>query len=128
MAQHLAHIALLVKDYDEALSFYVSKLGFRLIEDTCIIASKRWVLIAPPGSGQCNILLAKAEGSEQLKCVGNQSAGRVFLFLHTNDFENDYQNLLLNNIKIVRQPTNEAYGTVLVFSDLYGNLWDLIDI
>ena len=128
MAQHLAHIALLVKDYDEALSFYVSKLGFRLIEDTCISASKRWVLIAPPGSGQCNILLAKAEGSEQLKCVGNQSAGRVFLFLHTNDFENDYQNLLLNNIKIVRQPTNEAYGTVLVFSDLYGNLWDLIDI
>ena len=128
MAQHLAHIALLVKDYDEALSFFVSKLGFRLIEDTCISASKRWVLIAPPGSGQCNILLAKAEGSEQLKCVGNQSAGRVFLFLHTNDFENDYQNLLLNNIKIVRQPTNEAYGTVLVFSDLYGNLWDLIEI
>ena len=128
MAQHLAHLALLVKDYDEALSFYVSKLGFRLIEDTCISASKRWVLIAPPGSGQCNILLAKAEGSEQLKCVGNQSAGRVFLFLHTNDFENDYQNLLLNNIKIVRQPTNEAYGTVLVFSDLYGNLWDLIEI
>ena len=128
MAQHLAHIALLVKDYDEALSFYVNKLGFILIEDTQISETKRWVLIAPPGNGGCNLLLAKAVGSEQLNCVGNQSGGRVFLFLHTDDFENDYQNLLHHNINIVRQPVQQAYGTVLVFSDLYGNLWDLIGV
>ncbi len=128
MAQHLAHIALLVKDYDEALSFYVNKLGFILIEDAQISETKRWVLIAPPGNGGCNLLLAKAVGSEQLNCVGNQSGGRVFLFLHTDDFENDYQNLLHHNINIVRQPVQQAYGTVLVFSDLYGNLWDLIGV
>ena len=128
MAQHLAHIALLVKDYDEALSFYVNKLGFILIEDTQISETKRWLLIAPPGNGGCNLLLAKAVGSEQLNCVGNQSGGRVFLFLHTDDFENDYQNLLHHNINIVRQPVQQAYGTVLVFSDLYGNLWDLIGV
>ena len=128
MAQHLSHIALLVKDYDEALSFYVNKLGFTLIEDTPISDIKRWVLISPPGKGHCNLLLAKAVGSEQLNCVGNQSGGRVFLFLHTDDFANDYQNLLDHKINIVRQPVQEAYGRVLVFSDLYGNLWDLIGV
>ncbi len=128
MAQHVAHIALLVKDYDEAILFYVNKLRFTLIEDTPICDSKRWVLIAPTGNGHCNLLLAKAVGSEQLNCVGNQSGGRVFLFLHTDDFENDYQNLLHQNIKIVRQPVQEVYGRVVVFSDLYGNLWDLIGV
>ncbi len=126
MAQHLAHIALLVKDYDEALSFYVNKLRFKLIEDTRISDAKRWVLIAPPGNGDCNLLLAKAVGSEQLNCVGNQSGGRVFLFLHTDDFDNDYQYLLHHAINIVRHPVQEAYGKVVVFEDLYGNLWDLI--
>lgn len=126
MPQHLAHIALVVADYDEAIEFYTQKLGFTLIEDTAMSETKRWVRVSPPGSEGCQLLLAKAANDEQRSRVGNQTGGRVFLFLHTDDFWRDYQNLLNQNIKIVRQATEEPYGTVAVFEDLYGNLWDLI--
>jgi catechol 2,3-dioxygenase-like lactoylglutathione lyase family enzyme len=124
--QHIAHIALLVKDYDEAIAFYVKKLKFDLIEDTQLTETKRWVLVAPHGSVECKILLAKAVGAEQENQIGNQSGGRVFLFLHTDNFHHDYQNLIDNQITIVRPPSTEPYGTVAVFADLYGNKWDLI--
>ena len=127
MKQHIAHIALVVDDYDDAIAFYTQKLHFTLIEDTVLSETKRWVLIAPPGSTGCCLLLAKAANDTQKSRVGNQTGGRVFLFLHTDNFLRDYQNLLHHNIKIVRQPITEAYGTVAVFEDLYGNLWDLIE-
>jgi catechol 2,3-dioxygenase-like lactoylglutathione lyase family enzyme len=126
MNQQIAQIAILVKDYDEAIEFYTQKMNFDLIEDTKLSEIKRWVLVAPKGSDGCRLLLAKAVG-EQNHAVGNQSGGRVFLFLHTDDFERDYQNLLKNNIKIIREPSEEAYGKVCVFADLYGNFWDLIE-
>ena len=126
MKQKIAHIALLVADYDEAISFYVDKLHFDLIEDTALSETKRWVLIAPKGSQDFSLLLAKADGAIQKQSIGNQSGGRVFLFLNTDNFDRDYQNLKDNNIEIVREPKTEAYGKVLVFKDLYGNLWDLI--
>lgn len=126
MKQQLAHISLVVNDYDEAIQFYTQKLHFDLIEDTQLSETKRWVLVAPKGSA-CALLLAKAANEEQRSRVGNQTGGRVFLFLHTDDFERDYQNLLEREIKIVRPPTKEPYGTVAVFKDLYGNLWDLIE-
>jgi catechol 2,3-dioxygenase-like lactoylglutathione lyase family enzyme len=126
MPQKIAQIALVVNDYDEAIEFYTKKLHFTLIEDTVLSETKRWVVIAPQNSTGCNLLLAKAANEEQLKCVGNQTGGRVFLFLHTDNFDGDYQNLLTNNITIVREPSIEAYGKVAVFADLYGNLWDLI--
>jgi catechol 2,3-dioxygenase-like lactoylglutathione lyase family enzyme len=125
--QSLAHIALVVKDYDEAISFYTEKLGFTLVEDTVLSNTKRWVLIAPPGSNGCQILLAKAANEEQLSRVGNQTGGRVFLFLHTDNFKRDYQQLLDHQVKIIREPSVEPYGTVAVFEDLYGNKWDLIE-
>lgn len=127
MKQNIAQIALVVADYDEAIEFYTRKLHFRLIEDTILSESKRWVRIAPPGSTECCILLAKAANDEQLSRVGNQTGGRVFLFLYTDDLARDYQNLLDHEIHIVRGPSVEAYGTVTVFADLYGNLWDLIE-
>lgn len=127
MNQHIAHISLLVADYDEAIKFYTQKLNFTLIEDTPISEDKRWVLVAPSGSRECCLLLAKASSEEQKKHVGNQTGGRVFLFLHTDNFERDYQNLIQENIRIVREPKQESYGTVAVFADLYGNLWDLIE-
>jgi catechol 2,3-dioxygenase-like lactoylglutathione lyase family enzyme len=127
MNQFIAHLALVVKDYDEAINFYTRKLGFRLLEDTILSETKRWVIVAPPGTGQCSLLLAKANGPEQLKTVGNQTGGRVFLFLYTDDFYRDYQALLEKGIHFVRQPVKEVYGTVAVFEDLYGNLWDLIE-
>lgn len=127
MNQHIAHIALLVRDYDEAIAFYVDKLKFKLIEDTKLTGVKRWVLVAPPGSMECKLLLAKAIGPEQENQIGKQSGGRVFLFLHTDNFQRDYQNLLDQQITIVRPPSQEAYGTVAVFEDLYGNKWDLIE-
>lgn len=127
MKQTIAQIALVVADYDEAIEFYTRKLHFRLIEDTILSESKRWVRIAPPGSTECCILLAKAANDEQLSRVGNQTGGRVFLFLYTDDLARDYQNLLDHEIQIVREPSVEAYGTVTVFADLYGNLWDLIE-
>ena len=125
--QTLAHIALVVKDYDEAINFYTEKLGFTLVEDTVLSNTKRWVLIAPPGSIGCQILLAKAASEEQLSRVGNQTGGRVFLFLHTDNFKRDYQQLLDHQVKIIREPSVEPYGTVAVFEDLYGNKWDLIE-
>ncbi len=126
MKQKIAHIALLVADYDEAISFYVDKLHFDLIEDTALSETKRWVLVAPKGSLEFSLLLAKADGNFQKQSIGNQSGGRVFLFLNTDNFDRDYQNLKDNNIEIVREPKTEAYGKVLVFKDIYGNLWDLI--
>jgi catechol 2,3-dioxygenase-like lactoylglutathione lyase family enzyme len=127
MKQSIAHISLLVDDYDEARDFYIHKLNFSLVEDTVLDMAKRWVLISPPGSAGCNLLLAKAANEEQKSRVGNQTGGRVFLFLYTDDFDRDYQNLLEHDITIVRQPVKEIYGTVAVFADLYGNLWDLIE-
>ena len=126
MKQKIAHIALLVADYDEAISFYVDKLHFDLIEDTALSETKRWVLVAPKGSQEFSLLLAKADGNFQKQNIGNQSGGRVFLFLNTDNFDRDYQNLKDNNIEIVREPKTVAYGNVLVFKDIYGNLWDLI--
>jgi catechol 2,3-dioxygenase-like lactoylglutathione lyase family enzyme len=124
--QELAHISLLVKDYDEAIEFYTKKLNFKLIEDTPLSDTKRWVLVAPPGSAGCCLLLAKAANKEQESRIGNQTGGRVFLFLHTDNFDNDFENLKEKNINIIRGPNEEPYGTVAVFEDLYGNLWDLI--
>lgn len=126
MNQQLAHITIMVKDYDEAIAFYTRKLGFQLREDQRISDTKRWVLVTPKGSS-CSLLLAKAANEEQLSKVGDQTGGRVFLFLHTDNFKRDYQGLLDKNIKIVREPICEPYGTVVVFEDLYGNLWDLIE-
>jgi catechol 2,3-dioxygenase-like lactoylglutathione lyase family enzyme len=127
MNQRLAHIAIVVKDYDEAIKFYREKLHFDLIEDTQLSETKRWVLVKPKGKEGCCLLLAKAATEEQQSRVGNQTGGRVFLFLHSDDFERDFQNLLDNQIEIVRQPSKEEYGTVAVFKDLCGNLWDLIE-
>jgi catechol 2,3-dioxygenase-like lactoylglutathione lyase family enzyme len=126
MNQFIAQLALVVKDYDEAIGFYTQKLGFRLTEDMKLTETKRWVIVTPPGSGSCSLLLAKAANPEQLKAVGNQTGGRVFLFLYTDDFYRDYQVMLENGIHFVRQPLKEEYGTVAVFEDLYGNLWDLV--
>lgn len=125
MTHRLAHIAILVHDYDEAIHFYTKKLNFIILEDTVLSENKRWVIVAPNGSA-CSLLLARASTEEQKSRIGNQTGGRVFLFLYTDDIESDYKNLTANNVKITRQPTTEAWGTVLVFEDLYGNLWDLI--
>jgi catechol 2,3-dioxygenase-like lactoylglutathione lyase family enzyme len=126
MKQNLALVALVVADYDEAITFYTRILKFRLVEDTKMSELKRWVVVSPPGSTGCNLLLAKAATDEQTTRVGNQTGGRVFLFLHTDNFERDYANLIANQVKIAREPSHETYGTVAVFADLYGNLWDLI--
>lgn len=127
MKQQIAHIALVVRDYDEAIEFYTQKLHFTLIEDTQLSETKRWVLIAPRGSDGCRLLLAKAATDEQNSRIGNQTGGRVFLFLYTDDFGRDYQNLQDQGITIIREPSVELYGTVAVFEDLYGNLWDMIE-
>jgi len=127
MNQRLAQVAVIVNDYDEAIHFYTKKLYFTLVEDTKLSETKRWVLVKPKGVSGCRLLLARADNDEQAGRIGNQTGGRVFLFLHTDDFERDYQNLLSNKIEIVRPPQKEAYGTVVVFKDLYGNLWDLIE-
>lgn len=127
MRQKIIHISILVDDYDEAIDFYIKRLNFELIEDTKISDTKRWVLVKPKGNGECCLLLAKAVTEEQKKFIGNQSGGRVFLFLNTEDFERDYSNLIKNNITIVREPSDEIYGKVAVFMDLYGNKWDLIE-
>ncbi len=127
MKQKIAHVALLVDEYDEAISFYTQKLNFTLVEDTKLGEGKRWVLIAPPGSTECCLLLAKAANEDQKTRVGNQTGGRVFLFLNTDNIERDYLNLLKHHVTIVREPVRESYGTVAVFADLYGNLYDLIE-
>jgi catechol 2,3-dioxygenase-like lactoylglutathione lyase family enzyme len=126
MKQKIAHIALVVKDYDEAIKFYSEKLDFQILEDTRLSEDKRWVLIAPPGAEECCILLAKAVNARQSSCIGNQTGGRVFLFLYTDDFWRDYNKMLDRNINFIRPPKEENYGLVAVFEDLYGNLWDFI--
>jgi lactoylglutathione lyase len=127
MHQHLNAIALVVRDYDEALEFYTRALAFVVVEDTIISADKRWVVVAPPGSGNgSKILLAKAANERQLSAVGNQCGGRVFLFLHTDDFERDYQRMKKAGVEFLEEPREEVYGRVVVFQDLYGNRWDLI--
>ena len=129
MTQYIAQFALIVDDYDDAIDFYTKKLHFQLLEDTQVSETKRWVRIATQGSNDqnCHILLAKASGEQQKNAIGNQTGGRVFLFLHTDDFERDYQNLLYHKIKIYRDRSTESFGKVVVFEDLYGNLWDLIE-
>ncbi|MDQ6756562.1 MAG: VOC family protein [Bacteroidota bacterium] len=127
MKQSIAHIALVVNDYDEAINFYTKKLNFTLVEDTPQSETKRWVLVAPPGSEGCSLLLAKGVGDAQKSRIGNQTGGRVFLFLRTDDFWRDYENMKAKEIVFVRDPKVEEYGTVAVFKDLYGNLWDLIE-
>ena len=127
MKQNLAHISLLVNDYDEAIKFYTQTLHFVLLEDKVMSPTKRWVIIAPQGSTGTSILLVKASNEGQQNRVGNQTGGRVFLFLYTDDIKRDYQNLLDKKVIIVEELTNKPHGTVLVFADLYGNLWDLIE-
>jgi catechol 2,3-dioxygenase-like lactoylglutathione lyase family enzyme len=126
MKQKIAHITLVVADYDEAIQFYTEKLSFRLIEDTRLTDTKRWVIVAPPGANECCLLLAKAADQKQRATIGNQSGGRVFLFLFTDDFWRDYKNMCTKGIQFVRPPKKEEYGIVAVFEDLYGNLWDLL--
>lgn len=127
MKQSLKHISILVDGYDKDINFYINKLHFDLKEDTFISDTKRWVVVTPKGSNGCSLLLAKAANTGQANRIGNQTGGRVFLFLYTDDFKRDYQNLLNNGITIVRGPVNERWGRVVVFADLYGNLWDLIE-
>lgn len=126
MKRRLAHVSLLVREYDEAIRFFVGKLQFTLVEDTPLDETKRWVLLAPSGDATCLILLARASNEEQLQHVGQQTGGRVFLFLHTDDFWRDYRVYNDAGVEFVRGPVEEPYGTVAVFRDLYGNLWDLI--
>jgi catechol 2,3-dioxygenase-like lactoylglutathione lyase family enzyme len=127
MKQRIAHIALVVKDYDDAIEFYTKKLDFDLIEDTKLSEEKRWVVIAPPGAKECSLLLAKAANETQEGSIGNQTGGRVFLFLFTDDFQRDYENMVARGVSFVRPPKDELYGRVAVFEDLYGNQWDLLE-
>lgn len=129
MKQYIGLTALVVKDYDEAITFYVEVLGFELIEDSYIPQQdKRWVVVAPPGAKESKLLLARGVGRNQLVRIGNQTGGRVFLFLFCDDFWRDYERYSGAGIRFVREPRNEAYGTVAVFEDLYGNLWDLLEL
>ncbi|MES2520562.1 MAG: VOC family protein [Bacteroidota bacterium] len=127
MNKKIVHIALVVDDYDEAIQFYIEKLDFVLIEDTILNPDKRWVVISPNKNSDCGILLAKATNGEQRSRVGNQTGGRVFLFLETDNFNRDYKKMTELNVNFIRSPSQEEYGTVAVFEDLYGNLWDLIE-
>ncbi len=127
MHQRIAHIALVVKDYDEAIEFYTQKLDFTLLEDTRIDEKKRWVMVAPPGAKECCLLLAKAANERQTESIGNQTGGRVGFFLFTDDFWRDYNKMVERKINFVRPPSEFEYGTVAVFEDLYGNMWDLIE-
>jgi catechol 2,3-dioxygenase-like lactoylglutathione lyase family enzyme len=127
MAQKIVKIALVIDDYDKAIEYYTKKLNFSLLEDTVLSLEKRWVIVAPKDTIGCALLLAKASTAQQESRIGNQTGGRVFLFLHTNNFDQDHQNLLHHQIKIIREPVTESWGRVLVFEDLYGNLWDLIE-
>jgi len=129
MKQSIVHIALIVRDYDEAIEFYTKKLHFMLVEDTYQPEqNKRWVVVAPPGSNGTTLLLAKASKPEQEVCIGNQSGGRVFLFLNSDDFWRDYNDMLANGVHFVREPKKDSYGMVAVFEDLYGNKWDLLQL
>ena len=127
MKQSLGLVSLVVGDYDEALEFFVGKLGFELVEDTYVPEqSKRWVVVSPPGATESRLLLAKASSAEQVSRIGAQTGGRVFLFLHTDDFWRDYERYKARGVEFVRPPRQESYGTVAVFTDLYGNMWDLL--
>ncbi len=126
MAQHIAALALVVPDYDHALAFYVGTLGFDLVEDTVLSPEKRWVLVAPPGARECRILLAKAASAEQVRAIGNQTGGRVFLFLATDDFDRDHSRMLGAGVQFLEPPRTEVYGKVAQFRDPYGNKWDLV--
>jgi catechol 2,3-dioxygenase-like lactoylglutathione lyase family enzyme len=127
MRQRLGLVAIVVRDYDEAIAFYVGTLGFALAEDKLIPEQqKRWVVVTPPGNDGTRILLARASNSEQQSRIGNQTGGRVFLFLYTDDFERDYERYRMRGVRFVREPREEPYGKVAVFEDLYGNLWDLL--
>ena len=127
MKQSIGQLALVVRDYDEAISFYVDTLGFSLIEDTYIPEQdKRWVVVSPPGATESRLLLARAVNDEQSSRIGNQTGGRVFLFLFTDDFWRDFEAYKAKGVVFVREPKDESYGTVAVFKDLYGNLWDLL--
>ncbi len=125
--QSLAHISLVVDNYDKAIRFYTEVLNFKLVEDTRLSETKRWVVVSPHGSTGCSLLLAQAANQEQKSRIGNQTGGRVFLFLHTDNFHRDFENLKAKGVKIIREPSEEEYGTVAVFADLYGNLWELIE-
>ncbi|GEP40964.1 VOC family protein [Brevifollis gellanilyticus] len=126
--QSLGLVSLVVRDYDEALAFFVGKLGFQLIEDSYVPQQdKRWVVVSPPGAVESRLLLARASTSDQEARVGTQTGGRVFLFLYTNDFRRDYERYKAQGITFVRDPVEHSYGTVAVFQDLYGNLWDLLE-
>jgi catechol 2,3-dioxygenase-like lactoylglutathione lyase family enzyme len=128
MNSKIAHIAIVVRDYDEAIEFYTQKLGFILLEDTVLSDTKRWVLVTPVSDNlNCALLLAKAANETQENFIGNQTGGRVFLFLETDNFYRDYHNFMAKGVKFVREPKQEDYGMVAVFEDLYGNLWDLIE-
>ena len=127
MQQNLAHIAIVVRDYDEAIAWYRNALGFELIEDSPREPGKRWVLVAPQGSEGTSLLLARAANDEQASRIGNQTGGRVFLFLHTDSFDRDHAAFAARGVHFIEAPRNEAYGKVVVFEDLYGNRWDLIE-
>ena len=127
MKQKIANVAIVVKDYDEAIQFYTQKLDFELLQDIQLDADKRWVLVAPPQSKETALLLAKADSDDQMKSIGNQAGGRVFLFLHTDDFWRDYKKMKVMGVVFKGAPREEVYGTVAVFEDLYGNMWDLLE-
>ncbi len=126
MNQEIGCVALLVRDYDEAIRFYTTALRFRLVEETARGGGRRWVVLAPPGSSGCRLLLAMAKNAQETAAVGRQAGGRVFLFLHTDDFERDHREMTDRGVKFIEEPRHEAYGTVAVFEDMYGNRWDLI--
>jgi len=132
MTQTLGYIALVVRDYDEALAFFTQSLGFTVVEDSVAKdrtgKEKRWVLVRPPGSQGTSLLLARASTPEETSCIGNQTGGRVFLFLHTDDFRRDYREMQARGVKFREEPRQETYGTVAVFEDLYGNKWDLLEL
>ena len=127
MRQAIGYVALVVREYDEAIEFFTGRLGFELVEDTAMGPEKRWVVVAPHGGGGTALLLARAATPEQASRVGDQAGGRVFLFLHTDDFWRDYREMTARGVQFVEEPRREAYGTVAVFVDLYGNRWDLLE-
>ena len=128
MKQHIGALALLVADYDEAIAWYTRALHFEVIDDTDMGGGKRWVLLAPPGSRETRLLLAQAKGAEQVAQIGHQAGGRVFLFLHTDDFRRDWHRMRAAGVNFREEPREETYGTVAVFEDLYGNAWDLLQL
>jgi catechol 2,3-dioxygenase-like lactoylglutathione lyase family enzyme len=128
MNQKIGAISLIVRDYDEAIAFYTKKLQFELVEDTDMGGGKRWVMVSPPGSSGTRLLLAKAVTPEQESRIGNQTGGRVFLFLHTDDFRRNYESMKSNGVHFLEAPRDESYGTVVVFEDIYGNKWDLLEM